>query len=155
MNKTSKVAGKKTLTKIFNSTVLGDTYSTHNKTSKGKKIVFDIEPMGKPRMVRSDAWSGRECIARYWKYKDDLNMLAKSQKYKPDYNLDIKFYLSMPKSWSDKKKKMMDGECHLLKPDFDNLVKAFTDSLMENDSMLHDVRIRKYWARKGHIEIMI
>lgn len=120
-----------------------------------KILRFDIEPMGKPRMVRSDAWSGRECISRYWKYKDDLNMLAKSKRYEIEYTLDIKFYLSMPKSWSEKKRKLMNKKEHTSKPDFDNLVKAFTDSLLENDSFLYDVRIRKYWARKGYIEVMI
>lgn len=120
-----------------------------------KIIIFDIEPMGKPRMVQSDAWSGREVVARYWKYKDDLNMLARSKKYTPSYTLDIKFFISMPKSWSEKKKKRMEGNYHLLKPDFDNLVKAFTDCLMDNDSGLHDVRIRKYWSRTGRIEVLV
>lgn len=120
-----------------------------------KVLRFDIEPIGKPRMVRSDAWSGRESVARYWKFKDDLNMLAKSKKYEIGYTLDIKFYLSMPKSWSKKKRKLMNKKTHTSKPDFDNLVKAFTDSLMESDSCLYDVRIRKYWAIKGYIEVMI
>lgn len=118
-----------------------------------KPIILNIEPIGKPRMVKSDAWAGRECVKRYWQYKDDLNILAKSQRYTPINTLDVKFYLSMPKSWSEKKKESMNGKYHTSKPDIDNLIKAFLDCLIDDDSGIYKITASKYWATKGRIEI--
>lgn len=120
-----------------------------------KSIILDIEPIGKVRMVRSDAWSGRVAVAKYWKYKDDLNKLANSNQYKIKNKLKVKFYLSMPKSWSSRKKTRMDKKPHDSKPDLDNLLKAFMDCLMENDSKVYKIESSKYWAIKGYIEVMI
>jgi Holliday junction resolvase RusA-like endonuclease len=60
----------------------------------------------------------------------------------------------MPKSWSNKKKKEMDGQPHRVKPDLDNIVKAFKDSLCEDDSFIHTYQnVRKIWGEKGCILI--
>lgn len=116
-----------------------------------KKYTFDIEPMGKPRMVRSDKWSDRECVVRYWAFKDDLVRKARLYRYKVPGRLHLEFILSMPESWSEKKKKRMDGKPHEQKPDIDNLEKAFLDCLCENDSYVWSVNKTKRWGRKGKI----
>ena len=118
-----------------------------------KIILFEIEPMGKPRMVRSDTWSGRVCVSNYWRYKDLLNKVAKKQQYKIGSTLNVPFYLSMPDSWSGKKKERMDSKPHENRPDLDNLIKAFLDCLLENDSTVHTIHASKKWATKGYIEI--
>lgn len=120
-----------------------------------KKIIFNIDPIGKPRMVRSDIWSGRKSVSQYWAYKDLLKAEAYKKRYKIKDTLRIKFFIQMPESWSKKKKKMMENKPHDSKPDIDNLLKGFLDCLMENDSKVYKVETSKYWAAKGYIEIMI
>lgn len=120
-----------------------------------KKIVFYITPIGKPRMVRFDTWSRRPAVAKYWLFKDQLNILARQKRYVLGDTLDIIFLLPMPDSWSRKKRLQMIGKKHDQKPDFDNLVKAFTDSLTNDDSKIYDVHVRKYWDRTGSIEVFL
>ena len=57
----------------------------------------------------------------------------------------------MPKSWSAKKKVEMIGQYHRAKPDTDNLLKAFQDSLYADDSFIADIRGTKLWGHKGQI----
>lgn len=118
-----------------------------------KTYVFDIEPIGKPRMVRSDAWAGRICVDNYWLFKNKLVRQAKNHGYKVSGRLHLEFTLSMPKSWSEKKKKLHDGKPHTQKPDIDNLEKAFLDCLCENDSFVWSVNKTKRWGRKGKIVV--
>lgn len=120
-----------------------------------KRIIFDITPIGKVRMVRSDTWSKRPAVAKYWLFKDQLNILARQNGYIISDHLDITFYLPMPDSWSEKKKKLMEGQHHDQKPDVDNLCKAFLDSLTADDSKIYDIHIRKYWARTGSIVVFL
>ena len=113
-------------------------------------IVIPGQPVPKPRMTKSDKWKKRACTTRYWEYKDRVEAVMK------DYpNLDINyscvaFYLSMPKSWSIKKKKDMSGKLHKQKPDIDNLLKALFDSLMSEDKSVSILNgIAKYWCDEG------
>lgn len=119
------------------------------------KVVFDIDPVPKPRMVRSDSWRHRSCVDRYWVYKDELVMLARTLDYEPANILNIIFYLPMPQSWSQKKKDKMRGKPHQQKPDTDNLMKAFKDCLMKKDETIYDERSRKFWDDKGRIEVIL
>jgi len=115
--------------------------------------LYPITPIGKPRMVRSDIWSGRKAVADYWAYKDALNILAKKNKFVLKNTLDIIFYLPMPEYWSKRKKEQKYAKPHDQKPDLDNLVKAFIDCLRTDDSEIYHVNMRKYWSKKGRIEI--
>lgn len=116
-------------------------------------ILFNITPVAKPRMVRSDAWAGRKSVAEYWAYKDRLNLLAKQKRYKIGDTLDILFRLPMPESWSKKKKAKMNKQYHKQKPDLDNLVKGFTDALMPEDKSLCEINASKFWDLEGCIAI--
>lgn len=118
-----------------------------------KTYTFDIEPIGKPRMVRSDTWANRTCVNNYWAYKDKLVLLARKKKYKITPKLNVSFVLSMPESWSEKKKKKYDGVYHDKKPDIDNLLKAFLDCLCDNDSYVWCVYVEKRWGKKGQIVV--
>ena len=60
----------------------------------------------------------------------------------------------MPASWSEKKKKEMDGKPHQQKPDIDNLEKAFLDALCKDDSYVYAHAGEKYWGREGAITVM-
>jgi Holliday junction resolvase RusA-like endonuclease len=117
------------------------------------KYAFDITPMAKPRLVRSDTWAGRKVVQFWYLYKDQLNLEAKRLKYVPGDSLVINFYLPMPSSWSRIRKLKMNGTPHQQTPDIDNLLKGFTDALMTEDCRIHSVLARKFWALEGRIEV--
>jgi len=122
-------------------------------TDMTKEYIFKINPMGKPRMVHSDAWAHRDVVERYWVYKDMLALQARRVKYEIGDMLYIVFYLPMPGSWSQKKRLAMNGKPHQQKPDADNLLKGFMDALLADDAKVYDVRIRKFWGLEGSIRV--
>jgi len=116
---------------------------------------FHVEPMGKPRMTKSDKWKKRPVVQRYWAFKDKLN-LEKGSFQMPLYNYWIIFYIPMAKSWSLKKKKLHVGNLHQQqKPDKDNLEKAFLDALLDEDHGVADGRVSKVWAPTGEGKIQV
>lgn len=61
----------------------------------------------------------------------------------------------MPKSWPKKKKEQFNNQPHKSRPDLDNLVKAFKDALLEEDSHIWAYgRIEKVWGHEGRIEVL-
>jgi Holliday junction resolvase RusA-like endonuclease len=116
-------------------------------------IEFDIDPIAKPRMTSSDRWQKREVVQRYYAFKDELRLLARQKNYKIGNRLDISFILPIPKSKSEKEKEKLDSTPHLQKPDLDNLIKAFLDALLENDSKIWLIHAYKLWGKKGKIII--
>jgi Holliday junction resolvase RusA-like endonuclease len=118
-----------------------------------KTIIFDITPVGKPRLVKSDIWSGRKCVSDYYRFKDKLVLLARAKRYKIGSTLNIVFQLPMTESWSKKKKKLMLGKPHTQKPDNDNMLKAFQDCLTDDDSGIWKVTMEKRWGETGKIII--
>jgi len=62
-----------------------------------KELVFDITPMGKPRMTRRDKWSKRPVVQAYWAFKDECKYHGL---YIPESGSEITFVLPMPKSWT-------------------------------------------------------
>lgn len=119
-----------------------------------KKYLFKLSPVSKPRMTRRDTWARRDCVLRYWAFKDLLTVLAKNVAFSvPDSGMHLKFHLPMPKSWSAKKRTEYLNRPHRSKPDVDNLLKAFLDCLCpDGDAMVWDVRASKFWSEEGHIE---
>lgn len=115
---------------------------------------FDVTPIGKPRMTQSDRWKNRKCVTQYWHFKDKIKLEASKQKYKIGDVIDVVFYLPMSKSWSEKKKREMIGKPHQLKPDTDNMIKAFCDALTDDDSKIFDKRGRKFWSDRGYIMVV-
>lgn len=115
-------------------------------------MIIAIEPVPKPRMVKSDRWRGRPAVTRYWAFCDELR-LKWGRRDVPD-RMVLKFSITMPKSWSAKKRLEMGGKPHQQRPDIDNLLKSFLDALCEDDSYIYDVRVEKYWAEQGSIEVV-
>jgi len=125
-------------------------------TADGEKILPDITlniiPVPKPRMTQSDKWKQRPATKKYWRYKDELKQLCWLCRWQPKEVLDVKFVMPMPISWSKKKREKMDGQPHKQRPDLDNLVKAFKDALLIEDSHVHTYgTIKKVWGRKGQV----
>jgi Holliday junction resolvase RusA-like endonuclease len=71
----------------------------------------------------------------------------------PEAGAHIVFHIPMPRSWSKKKRSVMNGQPHKQRPDADNLFKALADAIYGEDSHIHDVRISKVWSETGRIEI--
>jgi Holliday junction resolvase RusA-like endonuclease len=113
-------------------------------------VEYPIKPVPKPRMTRRDKWSKRDCVMRYRAFKD---MVRLHRVKVPESGSHIIFRIEMPRSWSEKKKKAMDGQPHQQTPDVDNLLKALLDAIYKNDSHIWDSRVTKLWARRGSIEI--
>lgn len=114
-------------------------------------VSFDIKPVGKPRMTQRDRWNPSEAAKRYFLFKEHLNLLANTARFKIGNRIDVLFFIEMPKSWSKKKRAEMEGQPHKQKPDTDNLIKAFCDALTNDDSVIWDKRGRKFWAEKPRI----
>ena len=114
-------------------------------------MILDIIPIPKPRMTRNSSYR----YIDYWDYKDKLKKLAHENNLVIHQELkNIIFVIPFPKSYSNKKKKDLDGKPHTLKPDLDNLIKAFQDSLLDNDSFIHTYKnISKIWGYDGKIII--
>ena len=120
------------------------TPQTHVRTTQGDRIYFRI-----PReKLRTAGLKRLERIERYNQYKIDLLSLCKSKGFKlPSQGLCITFYIPVPKSWSEKKKKLYHGTLHQSTPDLDNLVKSTFDSLTNEDKYVgHIGSICKRWV---------
>ena len=61
----------------------------------------------------------------------------------------------MPKRWSKKKKKQFEGKPHQQRPDLDNYLKAWKDSVYEEDAIVWNVEATKLWTSgPGFITVM-
>lgn len=120
-------------------------------------LTWDIKPVPKPRMTRRDIWlkPPRKPVLEYRNYANALKIFSIRDKYFVQNPLSLIFVLPMPKSWSGKKCDRMCGQPHAVKPDLDNLIKAFKDALCENDSFVHTYGcMKKVWGYEGAIIIV-
>ena len=114
--------------------------------------IVKITPIGKPRQTQSDKWKKRPCVVKYRAFADELRYKCNLQKIEIDICLNSVFVIPMPKSWSNKKKSEMNGKPHQQKPDIDNIVKSILDSLLKEDSGVHQLNVSKIWGYGGSIE---
>jgi Holliday junction resolvase RusA-like endonuclease len=119
-------------------------------------ITIDVAPCSKPRMTQRDRWAKRQCVLKFFAFKDAI----KQSKYWEPHNLlslesfDIEFYIEMPKSWSKKKKALHVNQPHKQRPDLDNYIKAWCDSVFEEDSVVWRFKALKRWTdQPGHIKL--
>lgn len=108
-----------------------------------------INPVSKPRMTQSDKWKKRKATSNYWVYKD----LLRWEKVEVPTPCHVIFNISMPHTWSNKKRKSMDGKPHEQKPDIDNLLKGLFDAIFEEDCHIYKILAEKNWAEVGSISI--
>lgn len=136
-----------------------------------KKIVFDITPQTAVRATQGDSIFFRIPreklrpaglkrllrLERYNEYKLSLSALAKTHRFSPpEQGGHLIFYIPVPKSWKEYKKKEMHLKLHQSKPDWDNLSKAFFDGLLSEDKYIADIHVTKKWINeeKGKIEFI-
>ncbi len=125
---------------------------THVRATQGDSIFFKIprdklRPGGLKRLMR---------LERYNEYKLEVAAHFKAKRIlMPDQGIHIEFYISVPKTWKKYKKEAMHNQLHQSKPDWDNLAKAFFDSIMDEDKYIADVRVTKRWTNteRGRIEL--
>lgn len=118
----------------------------------GKKHIYPIDPVAKPRMTVRDKWlkPPRKPVQKYRWFCDLVKIY---DVLLPKSGACVTFKLPMPASWSKKKRAAMDGKPHEQVPDWDNLGKALSDAVYGQDCVISDIRIKKRWAQKGSIEI--
>ena len=117
-----------------------------------ENITFPVCPFPKPRMTQRDRWKKRPVVVKYHIYKDSMKHYANEFNYCVDENLSLTFIMPFPKSYSKKKKNELRGKPHRLRPDLDNLLKAFKDALCQEDSYIHTYSsIQKIWGDDGKI----
>ena len=127
---------------------------TSVRSTQGDRIYFRIprerlRPEGLKRLLR---------LERYNEYKINLSALAKAKRFvPPEQGGHLIFYIPVPKSWKEYKKKQMHQQLHTQTPDWDNLAKGFFDSLLHQDKGIADVRVTKKWVNepRGRIEFII
>jgi len=120
-------------------------------------LKWDVIPVPKPRMTQRDKWLNpiRKPVVSYFNYKRTLEAFSWRDKYVVTNRLSLIFVIPMPSSWSKKKRLSMIGQPHTVKPDLDNLIKAFKDALCENDSHIHTYdQMSKVWGTSGAVVIV-
>jgi len=127
------------------------TPQTHVRSTQGDRIYFRIpreklRPAGLTRLLR---------LERYNQYKIDLSALAKQIRFTPpEQGGHLSFYIPVPRTWKKYKKEQYHLQLHQSTPDWDNLAKAFFDSLLHQDKGIADIRVTKKWVNQesGWIE---
>ena len=125
-------------------------------------MILNVAPFAKPRMTQRDRWAKRQIVIDYFAFRDTekqeierlLALQNNNDKNKSWEELDISFFIPMPKSWSKKKRSEMAGTPHKQRPDLDNYIKGLLDALLEEDCKVWRVSARKIWVdTKGCITI--
>ena len=129
----------------------------------------DVDPMAQPRHkigAGRRAYLPRKVQERLFVYKSGLvsafickyGRLPVVPKGVP-VTLSLTFEIPMAASWSEKRKLAKEGTFHTSVPDADNLAKAVQDALcpkiLYDDAQVAVLRVVKYWARTGSVEILI
>ena len=61
------------------------------------KYLFTVTPIGKPRMTQRDRWAKRDCVLRYYAFKDSIKEQATMQKFTPGDDMKVTFGYKLKK----------------------------------------------------------
>ncbi len=142
---------KKEVVKTFR---LNITPRTYVRVVFGDRIFFRI-PRSK---LRPEGLKRLERIEQYNDYKLQIAAEAKRIGFTmPEQGAHVTFYIPVSKSWRKHKKESFHLKLHQERPDADNLYKSLSDSLLEEDKSIADIRITKKWVNsdKGWIDITV
>ena len=128
-------------------------------------MILDITPVPKPRMTRADRWKKRQSVLKFFAFRDAVRQSKGPFFASPDggvhnrvfefESFKIVFHVPMPKSWSKKKKAQFEGKPHQQRPDLDNYLKAWKDSVYEEDAVVWHVEATKLWTSgPGYIMVI-
>lgn len=139
------------------------------ETGQEVKLILDIEPMGAVRTTTSQKFVDKK-YAKYKKWKETLVILMFAEMLKQKINphtakfsviKSITFYMEvpMPANLSKKVREEREarlGQPHKMKPDIDNMLKAFMDAFMKEDSHVHEIGcMKKVWSKHSYIELVL
>jgi len=100
-------------------------------------------------MTKRDKWKRRPCVLRYRDWADAARMEAFKQPFHKHRltratRITVEAYFHSLKNVGP----------HLRKPDGDNILKSVCDALFENDEMIYDKRVMKWWTTgESRVEI--
>ena len=125
-----------------------------------KKIVIDQTPIpqGRPRVTRWGTFDPNK-DSKNWirlQIREQFN-----EKLECPIEVEIMFFMPIPKSTSKKKQIMMMANeiKHVKRSDLDNLYKLYTDCMTEivykDDSQIHKCYIEKMYSDHPRVEILI
>jgi Holliday junction resolvase RusA-like endonuclease len=132
-------------------------------------LYLDIEPIGAVRTTQKQMFADKR-YKKYMVWKDDIRILwnaelikrgIKPEEFKFSEIKSITFVVTVPMSISLSKAKLKEREDrvdmpHQMKPDIDNMLKAFMDAIMKEDSHVHTIgKMTKIWGLHGHIKVVI
>ena len=150
--------------------------ATHVRSTKGDRWLFAVTD---EYLIAYDAkieeqtgklggnWRRKRQLDKYNAYKEELRWWVVQNGFKmPTGYFAIWFHVAMPGSWRPKKVALMEGKIHESTPDFDNLLKAFFDSIMprkskttgekgSDDRKIHCCAPFKVWAKPENARIDI
>ncbi len=126
--------------------------------------VFDINPMGAVRMSQSDKWKTdpnhkdpnkrkRKAVVKHHKFADTLRYQANKLGFELGKTLEAVYFVAMPSTWSNKKKKENVGMPHENLLDTDNITKLVKDCLKKQDKEIWWEKCEKRWAYVSSILI--
>ena len=118
--------------------------------------VYEVEPLAKPRMTRSDSWykpkkhpgGYRKPVLAWHAYKDAIKIHGIDIS---DAGQRIIFVIPVRDTWSEKKKEELICTPHQFRPDKDNLEKGLFDALFKEDSHIWHSEVIKMWGPRGLI----
>lgn len=107
------------------------------------RIELFVDPVPKPRQTRSDKWKQRPCVVRYRDFADEVRAAGATLKNGDSITFVIATNV-----------RSRHGKPHEQRPDLDNLLKAFMDAILKEDSGIHTLGpLRKVWGESGCIII--
>ena len=116
---------------------------------------LNIPPCPKPRMTKADRWRKRQSVLKFFAFRDAVRQWPRETMHNKILEMEsfeIEFHVPMPKSWPKWKKECTNGTPHQQRPDLDNYLKAWKDSVFEEDSIVWRVKASKMWTDGlGHI----
>ena len=86
-----------------------------------------------------------------------MNQYASSLTPTGALSVALAFYMPIPKSYTKKKKALMQDETypHTNKPDVDNMIKFYLDCLPFDDKVIYKTKARKFYSPRPRVEIVI
>ena len=121
-------------------------------------IVVEMPPFPKARPRVTRGGQHTHMPTKYLERRDELRWLylanGGSLDVQGDISLGVTFVFKMPKSWSKKRRKEMDGAWCSKRPDIDNAIGAVMDALFAEDSnVVHLHYCSKLWGQSDEIRI--
>jgi Holliday junction resolvase RusA-like endonuclease len=116
-------------------------------------IAFEVTSkiMGSVRKTSSDRWKKRKCVTEEYAFRDELRRCC--ELFQVDETIYLDIHIKMPKSYSEKKKRLLNNTKHEEKPDWDNIAKCIQDTLAKEDKKVYFGVVRKRWGYKNNIVI--